>query len=81
MNTTKKNIKMTPTIEDYAVSIIKEEGSPVDYREITRRILEMKPLESKRPTNTVYTILLRSNKLVKVSSGKFDLVERAKQGD
>jgi hypothetical protein len=69
----KQRIRMHPTIEDWSIRILKEEGKPLNYREITSRVQEYRPIGGKTPENTVYSVLLRSSKIKKVGGGMFTL--------
>jgi hypothetical protein len=38
-----KRIRMTPTIEDHAVDILKKAGQPMHYKEIMAEVLRRRP--------------------------------------
>jgi len=72
----RKRIRMRPTIEEQSVDILREAGGPMNYREITKEVMRRRPVGSATPENTVYSVFFRSERIVRVGPGMFDLRER-----
>jgi hypothetical protein len=64
-----------PTIEVCAIEILKKSGKPLSTKEITDEIVKIRPIDSKTPTRSVYSILYYSKKIVRVGKGLFTLAK------
>ena len=76
MDKPRQRIRMRPTIEDCAVEILKQVGSPMNYREIAQRVQTMRPIGGATPKKSVYAVLLRSERIYQLGAGLFSLAER-----
>lgn len=72
----RKRIRLSPTIEDWAVIVLLESSEPMNYRVITEKIMERRTIGGTTPKKSVYAILLRSKRIKQLGNGIFDLVER-----
>jgi restriction system protein len=63
------------TVTELCYAILKRAGHPLHYRKITNLLMQVKPLETKTPENSVYSRMLldRKARFVKVSPGVFGL--------
>lgn len=58
----------TGSIHDIILRVLLKSQKPMKVREITKKVLELKKIKSKTPTNTISSILQRSI-FVKAQSG------------
>jgi hypothetical protein len=63
------------SIEDYAFELLMKSGTPMTSAEIAEFILKERPLNSKRPKNTVYSVLYRSKRFKLVGESLFALAD------
>ena len=71
-----KRIRMRPTIEECAIAVLEKSGGPMTLMEIFDGVLKMRPTGGKTPRNTVYSVLYKSENIVRLGNGVFDLKER-----
>ncbi len=62
-------------VGDLCYAILQRAGKPLHYRQITELLLQVKPLETKTPENSVYARMLldRKARFVRVDAGVFGL--------
>lgn len=63
------------TVTDLCYAILERAGRPLHYREIADLLVQVKPLETKTPENSVYSRILldRKERFVRVDAGVFGL--------
>ena len=63
------------TIDDLCYAILERAGKPLHYRQIAELLVQVKPLETKTPENSVYSRMLtdRKARFVRVAPGVFGL--------
>ena len=62
-------------IEAFAVQILQDSKKPMTAAEITQRILKKRSLKSKKPVNSVYAVLYRSDRFKMVGPSLFSLTD------
>ena len=50
------------TVTDLCYAILQRAGNPLHYRQITELLLQVKPLQTKTPENSVYSRMLLDRK-------------------
>lgn len=65
------------TVDDLCYAILQRAGQPLHYRRIADLLVQVKPLETKTPANSVYSRMLldRKSRFVRVDAGVFGLRE------
>jgi restriction system protein len=63
------------TVDDLCYAILKRAGKPLHYRQVAELLVQVKPLETKTPENSVYSRMLtdRRARFVRVDAGVFGL--------
>ena len=64
-----------PHIKDIVLEILRLEGKPMNVSEITNAVLQKRPLASKEPEKTVYSILYRGKEFKRVGTATFTLAD------
>jgi len=71
----KSDIWEKNSVHAIAIKILKEKGSPMTIKEITKSVLKKRKIKSKTPYNSVNAVLQRSKFTKKVGLGKYTLLE------
>lgn len=62
-----------PHIKDIVFEVLQKEKRPMNVDEITKAVLRKRPLASKEPRKTVYSVLYREKRFKRVGAGFFTL--------
>lgn len=76
---TSKRILMKPTLEECAIEILEKAGERMSMGAIFDEVLKMRPAGGKTPRNTIYSVLYKSERIVRLGNGFFDLKERVEK--
>lgn len=57
------------TFTNLAYSILKTTGKPMNYRDLTEKILKKKKIKGKTPAETLRVLLDRDDRFVKIDEG------------
>ena len=63
------------SVHAIAIEILKENGSSMTIKEITKLVLKQREIKSKTPYNSVNSVLQRSKFTKKAGLGKYELIE------
>jgi len=63
------------SVHAIAIKVLKENGSPMTIKEITKSVLKQREIKSKTPYNSVSAVMQRSKFIKKVGRGKYTLLE------
>ena len=61
------------SIHSYVIKILEKSKRPMTVIEITKKVSKQIPIKGKTPTNTVFSILQRSNYVTKTDISTFKL--------
>ena len=64
-----------PLIKDVAYEVLRQAGKPMHISEITDFVSKKVALRSKRPKNTVNSVLQRHDKVIRVGKGVFTITD------
>jgi len=59
--------------KDLAFELLKKEGKPLHYKELTRRILKMKKSFGRTPEMTLISVMSKDPRFVRVGPGLYSL--------
>ena len=60
-----------PRVKDIVLETFQAEGRPMNISEITKVVLQKRPLASKEPERTIYSILYRGKEFKRVGPATF----------
>ena len=64
-------LRMSPSIKDCAIAILRKQNRPLHYKDILKMILKVRPIAGLTPHKSLYAALKRDKGIQRVGAGTF----------